>query len=359
MINYFITMLLALLVCYLLGDKHRGICALCVGILMAILAYNMELVDTSDLNRYYYYLDFYREQPIKDVFSFAISKNNLLHHLVMILFSRLPDNHLFTATITFVVYYLVFGLLANASDDNQLSKRAYIVGAAFILLNLNFILVSNVIRIFLVFAVFFYCLYEEGVRRKHKILCWVVYFLLIFYHYAALILIVARIIGSISDISSMDNTRIIYKWILFIVSIIGLVILFNSPLGNYVINKLGDYSDYATRGSLQTIVGWMQFAMILCMLLSDNIFKIGTKKTYALVIIILFFVNLIMYSNYQMILRFGNAMVMCAGVPIASLYKNGTVALNLSKCRIFEAVACMGSLAIFTYTMIYYYHIFL
>lgn len=359
MIKYFIALVLSLLVCCLFGNKKRNVCAISIAFFMAILAFSMEVVDTSDLNRYYDYLDYYRGCSIQEAFSFAILKNNPFHHLIMMMFSNFSNNQMFPAIMTFVIYFLTVKLAGNVCDDNKLDRRVYVISVAFILLNLNFILVSNVIRIFFVFAVFFYCLYEESVRKNHKVICWIVYFLLVFYHYAALILIIARILGSIVNNASPNRSKIMYKAILLVSLVLGLAILFNTPLGSYVINKINGYTDYTTRGYWQTIVGWMQFAMVLCMLASNRKSKTESEGTYVSTIIMLFLVNLIMYSNYQMILRFGNAMAMCSCVPIALLYRSEPFVFNLRKCRIFEIVACMGSLIVFAYTMVFYYHVFL
>ena len=155
-----------MIMCWLYGDRHRTWCAVSIALFAAIMSYYMEVNVSSDLNRYYYYLDFYREMSIKEASVFAILRNNPIHHLSLVLFSRLPNNQLYCSAFTFIDYFLIMKLLENVCDDNKICKQTYTLGALFILTNLNFILVSNVVRIFFVFALFFYLLYEETVRKK-------------------------------------------------------------------------------------------------------------------------------------------------------------------------------------------------
>ena len=359
MLNYGIALICSVAACCLLGNrKYRWICSIFIGLVMAILAFNMDVHASSDLNRYYYYLDFFRDRSILDSLRFAIAKSNPLHFVSMILFSKFSNNQIYTAVITFVDYFLIVKLVGNVCNDYNLSKRCYVFGVTFILLNLNFFLLANVVRIFFVFAVFFYCLYEEAIRRRHKVLCWCIYIALVFYHYAMVILIAARVFSIIISIPRSKKSMV-YKMLFGVAVLIGVTVLINSPLGGYIIGKTEDYSNYMVRGYRQTIIGIIQFAMIMMMIFAGTRFNIRKLSGYDLTLIALGIFTLISFSNYQMILRFGNAMVMASGFCYMTLYKDNNSVFDLRRLRFFEVVNILGSTVTFAYTMIYYYRNFL
>lgn len=358
MLIYGIVLCGSLAICYLFGERHRRLCAFSIGIFMAIMAFNMDVHPSSDLNRYYYYLDFFREMTWSECWLFSIVSNNPIHYISLLLCSRLPNNQLYTAIITFIDYFLIIKLIGNVCDDRALNKRYYLSSILFVLLNLNFFLVSNVIRIFLVFVVFFYCLYEESVRKRHKVICWIVYVVLVFYHYAMILLVVARIFAAFMK-STLTRRGFAYKIFIVLLAIAGCIILFRTSLGGYITDKIIDYSDYSVRGTWQTIMGTIQFIMVGTMLFfAPNDLELGIKS-YKLTIVALFIINLLSLNNYQMILRFGNAMVISSPVLHMYLYKSNDNCNALNRLRIFEFVNCVGTLIVFTYTMVYYYHTFL
>ncbi len=358
MVSYGIVLCGSLTVCYLFGEKHRRLCAFIIGLLMAILAFTMDVHPLSDLNRYYFYLDFFRNKSFGESLLFSITRNNPLHYISVMLCSRFSNNQMYTAIITYITYFLVVKLVGNVCNDCSLTKKHYLVSVSFILLNLNFFLVANVVRIFLVFAVFFYCLYEEGIRKKHRILCWIIYLLLVLYHYAMLILIVARIISIIMQ-ANRTLWEIIYKTIIILIVLVGCAILINSPLGGYIIGKIIDYSDYTVRGTLQTIIGVIQFVMVGTMIFSTQSNFSLNIKPYKLTLIALIGINLFTLGNYQMILRFGNAMIMSASVLYMCLYQRDGNSFSFYNLRVFEFATCIGTVLVFAYTMIYYYYTFL
>lgn len=358
MVSYGIIFCVSLAVCYFFGEKHGRLCAFIIGLLMAVLAFSMDVHPSSDLNRYYYYLDFFRDQSFKKSFLFAIIQNNPLHYISLMLCTVFANNQMYTAVFTFIDYFLVLKLVGNTCNDYNLSKKHYLVCVAFVLMNLNFFLVVNVIRIFFVFAVFFYCLYEESIRKKHKILCIIIYVMLVFYHYAALILLAARIFSIIMN-TSRHTWGYTIKMSIIALAFVGYAVLINTSFGGYVSSKIMAYSDYTVRGTWQTIIGIIQFVMVGTMSFSKQRECFLDIKSYKLVIIALIVINILTLDNYQMILRFGNAMIMGASGLYMCLYHRDDDCFSLSNMRVFECVNCIGTVIVFAYTMIYYYYTFL
>ena len=158
----------------------------------------------------------------------------------------------------------------------------------------------------------------------------------------------------------MSTKKNFFKTFLLIAILLFFVMFFyKTALASYIISKLNDYSDYTVRGTGQTIVGIIQFAMVLKMASSRESRDQVQGKEYSCTMIGLSIINLFSFSNYQMILRFGNAMIIGSSVIYMSLYKKEHITFNMHKCRTFELVIFLASTLVFAYTMIYYYNNFL
>lgn len=325
-----------------------------ITVMLAFLAYHIEVLPTSDLTRHFSNIDMYRSMNFTKALSVCLSKDNPMTHIVFFIFSRFEDDRIFPAVMVFISYLLMINLICNACEDMKLEKNIYNLCLAFLLLNYNFYLLTNAIRMWFVFSVFFYCLYEESVRKKHRIFCWIIYCLLVLFHYASLILVLCRFVSFVTK-GSLSSSRKLLISILAVIALVLIVLYISTTdFSIFVMEKIDSYEEYSKRGTWQTIAGWIKILMVVLMIISVRRFKENPNSYYNLTILLVFILNISQISNYQMVLRFSDGMMACASVILCQ-YMIKKTAANSKDITVYDGAIFLGTAVNFAATMILCY----
>ncbi len=325
---------------------------------LAILAYHMDVLPESDLANHHGWIDLFRRNEISSSYSF--SRSNIGSFLYFWLISFLPDNNYFQAISVFICYILMFSLAYQVCKDNDAPKSVFWVCIAAILTAYNFYMMANCIRYWLVFSVFFYLLYNELVRKKSKLLIWAGYILLIFFHYGALLLVAARIVALV--LISTKNLRKVKFTDLILLAICGVSAVFllkSSYFATTITEKIQGYSTYETRGTWQTIVGFLR-VITVCVLIYHAFKTADDKyKEYFIAILCVCAIPILDYDNYTLILRFGDAVIATASVAIVLSSKASThQEITLRKMTLYDILLVMCMMVCFAaFIMFDYQHL--
>lgn len=164
----------------------------------ALLAFFQTVDSQSDLMVAFSHLDNIRSSgwgyfgSIANRSSYFTGKPAL--QLYFYILSLLPVNNLYSSISMLIAYLCVLKASLYASDFYGASLKQKKMLLIFCILALDFFDASNGVRNVLSFAVFIYCLVNELLLKKNKILCWVGYTAAALFHPAALVLVMLRIL---------------------------------------------------------------------------------------------------------------------------------------------------------------------
>ena len=358
MLEYLLFLVFAILLSMLFKPRKYGMYIVIVSLCLGILAFNMEVLPASDLTRHYSYVDMFRYHEVG--LSYALERLNPVTMLYFWLFSFLPDNSFLPAISTFLCYYFMLKLAVKACDDAKMPKSVYITCFSIILMSYNFYVMSNSIRMWLVFSIFFYVLYDDVVRGRKRIVVWIIYLVLVFFHYGTLILLASRILAMI--LKNIKKLNILQFVGLILCACIGVAFMSTDYFSIYIIGKIIGYAEYTTRGTWQSIIGLVRMGMV-CGLIIPALRNVNEKyKEYLYVIIGVCLATLILYKNYVMILRFGDAVIAASSIPIVCYYKKCLLntqrnknVLTIPQCFLWGgAILSYGAISFFDYQYLFF-----
>ena len=313
---------IALIICPVVPRKYFRWFGLAVSIALAYCAFHVDAYKASDLYRHFQDIELYRVAGYDLLVEDLAEMKNPLVHILLYLFSFIDDSRWFPAIIIFVVYQLIFSLINKVAEDEDLTQNQVTACTAFVLINFSFYFVIYAIKMWVVFAVFAYTLYVETARKKNVVLCWGIYFALIFFHYAALFLLLARLIAFFIMNPPTTVVRLFSSVIMFIGVMVVAYYLFGSSLGESMQDKFESYLSYNTRGTWQTIECWMRAIAVFCLAIYQLLqIKEPKNKCASLVAVILFLIMIIMMNNYQITLRFPDGLVLLSVPMLAAFMK--------------------------------------
>lgn len=290
-----------------ISDKKLRLWGIIISAFFAFLAFHVNVLPESDLFRHMAEIDYYREYGFDFAFSLNRLGKNPLTAVLFWLFSFLPDNRWMPAIMTFIFYILIYNLAVNVYIDRQFSRSWLRQCLLFSFICVSFFYMVNTIRMWVVFAIFAFCFYEETIRQRKKIFCWCIYLILVFFHYAATILLICRTVVALFS----GAQSVLKKVLMFVMAIVGGYLIMQTSLGTTIQEKVLNYSMYTTRGTWQTLDCWMKIiASIIIIgygLLNNRTYK--GKLVYASLCILIFFIVLVQFSNYQITLRYSDCLI--------------------------------------------------
>lgn len=344
------------LVSVLLGlfvkKKHFNIYIISLALGLAFLAYHLYVLPGSDLVNHYNRMNLFRTNQISIID--MLNGLNPGTHLYFWFFSHLPNDAYLQAISVFISYVLMFRLAYNVCCDNDAPKPVYLLCTTVVMTSYNYYMMVNSIRMWLVFSVFFYLLYNEIVRNKNKIAIWIGYVILVLFHYGALLLIAGRMVALLGmSIKRMTFAKVA---MLVLCGMVAIVFLNSSFFSSLVLSKVDDYSSYLTRGTWQTIIGFVRI-LVVCLLILHSFKKVNFRyKEYFLTVLSLCAIPLLMFTNYTLILRFGDAVIATASVAIVVSNKNNAYrGLRFNSLSLMNTVVlicsaiCLISFSLFDY----------
>lgn len=312
----------------LLIKKHKRLFFILATILMSSLAYFIVVTEESDLSRYINTMEYTRIMGFEWGLENYGSRNPLAY-LFFYIISLFNNDAILPATAAAVTYGCSFAVLYKSSKRFNSSVTDINIALIFFMLNMNYCYILDVIRMYMAFAIMAYFLYMDIVEKKHRILCFIMYFALCYFHYAMMVFVLLRVIliftrrfkGTSSAITTVLVPLIILIAYKFIENFTG-----DNSLFGLANDKLLGYQDYETFGIWQFAASMIRSALFvfLCLVgiwicsewkkfeirkneLSENAQKnlIPIKRNNDFIIYSLYvtFTIFILISNYQFVLR--------------------------------------------------------
>lgn len=359
-----------------IAKKHLKLYFVIVTLILSALAYFVVPLPAMDLYRYTEMLDYFRKLGWSWAFDRYGSSNPAA---VVFLYgiSLLNNDRILPAIAVFITYGFSLALLYKVSKRFNARYTDTLTAFVFLMLNLNFCYVIDVVRIYIAYAVLAYFLYVDLVEKKRRPLCFAVYALLCYFHYAIMVFILLRVVfiftsrlkGVLSMISTAAVPVVLFMGYWFIGKFTG-----SNSLLSLAGDKIEGYKQYETFGIWQFLasVAKLGVFMIICIValavfgeLKKRYIKndLLTKARDAAVInrftVFCLYITLSVVtfiSNYQFVLRTPYFAQMLMSVPllfsIISLRK-----INKKYYNALSAFVIVESVVHFAYLLIYVYRV--
>lgn len=240
-------------------------------IVLATLAYHIVAFETSDLYRYIGTMDLCREMGWEWIYKYYGPHNPLTYGFLYVV-SMFNNDAILPALAVAITYGLSFVLLYKTSKRLQSSFSEITIAYWFLILNMNFMYVATVIRFYIAFAIMAYFLYMDIVEKKNRPLCFLVYFILCYFHYAMLVFLLLRIVftfsrklkGFLSGIGTILIPAVLMAGYSFIDKFGGGI----SSLFKSASDRLQGYENYEVFGIWQFLASMVRVAVfiVICVL---------------------------------------------------------------------------------------------
>lgn len=309
--------------------KHPKLFYFIATVILSSLAYFVVVNESSDLYRYINMMDYMRSMGFEWAADNYGSTNPLAFMFFYIL-SLIDKDALLPVIAVFTTYGFSFAVLHKASKRFNASVTDVNVALIFFMLNMNYFYVVDVIRIYMAFAIMAYFLYIDIVEKKHRILCFTVYLILCYFHYAMLAFLLLRIIlmftrkfkGSMSAVVTVLVPLVIFGGYKFLEAFTG-----GGTLLGLASDRLLGYQEYETFGIWQFAASMIRsiLFLLLCFagiwicsewkqfeirknnnspqLALEQITSIKRNNDYTIYALYTVFTVFIFITNYQFVLR--------------------------------------------------------
>lgn len=373
--------ILVLLLGLIMLKKHPKKYYVLATAILSLLAYYVVVTDNMDLYRYTGIMEYIRIKGF-DWGLRTYGPSNPLAFIFLYGVSMLKDDALLAPIAVAITYGLSFALLYKSTKRFNASLTDTYIALVFFMFNMNYCYVIDVVRIYIAFAIMAYFVYMDVVEKKHRLLCFVVYGALCYFHYVMAIFVILRVLliltrrfkGALSALVSFVVPIVIFIAYKFIEGFDGENLLFN--VAN---DKLMGYKDYEVFGIWQFIASMVRVVVFIAIcfmgkwankeLQNDTLIrdlnhsnikqtKLYIKRNSDLLTYILYIVLtvLLFITNYQFVLR----------IPyFAQIFMSFAVLLVLTKLRkhntknyTFLVMAILlESIVHFIYLLIYVYKV--
>lgn len=360
----------------ILSKKHQKLYYAITALTLAALAYFVVPLYEMDLYRYINVMGYFRKKG----FHWAMSQyggSNPVATLFFYAMSLFPNDKFLPATAVLIVYGFSLALLYKASKQLKVSSAVTNIAFVFLMLNLNYCYVIDVVKIYIAYAVLAYFLYIDLIEKKRRPLCFAVYIILCYFHYAIMIVLLLRIIflitSNLKGILSFSTTLFVpfmlflgYK---FLDNFTGNLSLFISAS-----DKIDVYKEYATFGIWQFLASEIKVFIFIIIGIATQIvyselkkrrashkisenFRIATNiNKYSTFCMYITLSVITFITNYQYVLRTPYLIQILISVPVLFVLS------NLKKFNYKYYYACsflvlLESIAHFAYLLIYVYKV--
>ena len=281
------------------------ICAL----VLASISFYIDIIPESDLFRHIEQIRLFKSQGLHWIIKTGKFQKNPGTQLTFWILSFLEDYRYVPGIICFVAYGLMYNLIIKIYLDFNYSKKWLLFTMLFANICFNYYLLIYAVRMWLVFIIFAYCMYEECILERRKLLCWIVYIFLIFYHYASLILIIGRVINIFLHPTN-NKIELLKRFVAVLIIILSMIYIWNNYIGVVVTKKIVSYESYNVRGKWQILNAVIRILGVLSIVLYQK-FKRYRKKLacYYNILIYIIFIIFLKFDNYQIILRFTDCLI--------------------------------------------------
>ncbi len=359
--------------------KHPKLFYFLTTVILSSLAYFVVATENSDLGRYYNMMEYMRSMG----FEWSVDNYGSTNPLAFMFFyciSLVNNDALLPAIAVFTTYGFSFAVLHKASKRFNASVTDVNIALIFLMLNMNFYYILSVIRLYMAFAIMAYFLYVDIVEKKHRVLCFSVYFILCYFHYAMLVFLLLRLIliftrkfkGSMSAVVTVLVPLIIFGGYKFLEAFTG-----GGTLLGLASDRLLGYQEYETFGIWQFAASMIRSALFVLLCLAgiwicsewkrfelrkstdpqvviEQITPIKRNNDYIIYALYTTFTVFIFITNYQFVLRTPYfVQIMMSFVLLMILMK--LQQYNFRYYTAVRSIIVIESLAHFAYLLLYVY----
>lgn len=359
--------------------KHPKLFYFLTTVILSSLAYFVVATENSDLGRYYNMMEYMRSMG----FEWSVDNYGSTNPLAFMFFyciSLVNNDALLPAIAVFTTYGFSFAVLHKASKRFNASVTDVNIALIFLMLNMNFYYILSVIRLYMAFAIMAYFLYVDIVEKKHRVLCFSVYFILCYFHYAMLVFLLLRLIliftrkfkGSMSAVVTVLVPLVIFGGYKFLEAFTG-----GGTLLGLASDRLLGYQEYETFGIWQFAASMIRSALFVLLCLAgiwicsewkrfelrkstdpqvviEQITPIKRNNDYIIYALYTTFTVFIFITNYQFVLRTPYfVQIMMSFVLLMILMK--LQQYNIRYYTAVRSIIVIESLAHFAYLLLYVY----
>ena len=212
-------------------------------VILSSLFFFYEPPISDDLYRYYGLFDIIKKLSLKELIQRQFNSSDWLYDYLindylsnsktfmagMFILSRIGIKQLLPFVFTLLTYIPLFMLIIEVGEDTKASKIAMCIAFVLVLACVDYRLVS-IIRNISAYAMFSKVLYDDLVRKKNRIICFVFYLILCELHMACIVLLGIRLV------ILLTNKRCKYIMIAMFVSLFALTEQIIWVLRNYFSN---------------------------------------------------------------------------------------------------------------------------
>lgn len=162
---------------------------------MGIMGYSFQNPATNpDLVRYIAMVEGYSDLNFFNVFNAGQYNNLFVIDVWFWLIAEIGDYQLVAATASLFSYLIILYILQDYSRRNRFSFFTRLIAAVLVMGVVNFALVVNAIRSVVAFSLVLLSVYRELYQKKKNIWTYICYVIPIFMHFAAILLVIIRVV---------------------------------------------------------------------------------------------------------------------------------------------------------------------
>lgn len=169
--------------------------------------------------------------------------NIILSKIYIFVYSYLDKDYNFLLPVinAFIIYFLVFFVLKKVAEYFDINDNVLKCSILYATLMASYFNITTNIRYPLAIAILLICIFYDLIRQKYKIICFIMYFIILMLHPGTIIIFIVRLLVALPKIISV----FIFLMILFLGgnTIISLLSLLPLDIVVGMIAKLDAYSD--------------------------------------------------------------------------------------------------------------------
>lgn len=355
----------------IIARKHYRIYLLISVFMFSALAYFVIPTANMDLYRYLNLMDLSNHMG----FSWTMRHNSSTNPLAIVFFygmSLLKNNNLLPSVTVFIVYSCSFIILYRVSKRFDLTYGQMNILFLFLVLNLNYCYIIDVIRIYIAYAIMALFLYIDLIEKKYRPICFAVYIAMCYFHFAVVVILLLRIV-----LLLVKRDRGII--VLLTVVLIPIALFAGYSIAKYftgenllisvISDKIEGYITYETFGVWQFAVSLVRLATMLlislvciymCHILlrrSDNTHELrNTNRSFVFSVFCIYNIITVFtfITNYQYVLRTPYFIQIIASVPLAFILSKSSE-FKSEYLTLLKGFVVFESFAHFAYLLIYVY----
>ncbi len=307
MVEIIVVYIIIVLVGYMFFRKFPRLYFLFACLLLSYLSYHVVVAPYGpmDLSQHYHALNVIHALHWGNLWEVLRESPRPLFILYLYVISFLGNNSWLPAITVFLGYFFITTIIYKYSKRLKSNQILPFFCFIFVLLNFNYNWLLSGIRNYLAFSMLALCLYMELIERKYKLVCWVIYVSICFFHFIMLVFLWLRIL-----LIFRNKITSVFIYVLILCSILLAPLcldyfkLFNLPLFDIAVKKQIAYQNYNTFGKVQWVICLAKlFAIVSVYFYCVFYRKAYKEKDYDAYVLMVICLVVGLTNQYQFFLR--------------------------------------------------------